>query len=61
MNREVLEGTVSFNALAAASNRIIKISARIATAFGSKQPNSESTMVYWSLQKTVIGSTALAR
>jgi hypothetical protein len=61
MNREVLEGTVSFNALAATSNRFIKISASIATAFGSKQPNSQSGMVYSSLQKTVIGSTALAR
>ena len=61
MKREVREGTVSFNALAAASNRIIKISASIATTFGSKQPNSDSGTVYLSLQKTVIGSTAPAR
>jgi hypothetical protein len=31
MNRDVLDGTVSFNALEADSNRIIKISASIAT------------------------------
>jgi hypothetical protein len=31
MNREVLDGIVSFNARAAASNRTMKISASIAT------------------------------
>ena len=40
MNREVLDGTVSFNARAAASNRTMKISASIATTFRSRQPNT---------------------
>jgi hypothetical protein len=61
MNRDVLDGAISSGTRAAASNRIIKIFASIATTFGSKQPNSDSGTVYLSLQKTVIGSTALAR
>ena len=40
MNRKVLEGTVSFNARAAVSNRTIKISASITTTLGLRQPNT---------------------
>ncbi len=59
MKRDVLDGRHSSTSRASASNRTIKISASIATTFGSKRPNSDVQTVYLSLLKTVIGSTAL--
>jgi hypothetical protein len=49
MKRDVLDGRTSSTNRAFASDRTMKISASIATTFGSKQPNSDAIGVDLSL------------
>jgi hypothetical protein len=58
---DALAGKASCASRLSASNRIIKISASIATTFGSKRPNSDVDTVYLSLLRTMTGSTTFAR
>jgi hypothetical protein len=61
IKRDVLDGRTSRPSRASVSNRIIKISASIATTLWIKTAEQRCFALRLSFRKTVIGSTTFAR